>query len=241
MQLDEMDSLDFDPLDPTKVWPEDRFPLMEVGTMTLNRNPKNFFAEVEQVAFSPSATVNGIEPSEDKLLQGRLFSYPDTQRYRLGANYLQIPVNCPYAPVHNQQRDGAMQINQNPSTINYEPSRHAENPVEDPAYRDSTMKVEGYVSREKIDKPNDFKQAGERYRSFSKEEQDNLIANLTNDLKDVNERTKLLAVCNFFRADQEYGMRLAQALNVDITQYVGNARNKLEKTTVMKRSSFLFM
>ncbi len=116
-----------------------------------------------------------------------------------------------------------MQVNQNPSTINYEPSRHAENPVEDPAYRDSTMKVEGYVSREKIDKPNDFKQAGERYRSFSKEEQDNLIANLTNDLKDVNERTKLLAVCNFFRADQEYGMRLAQALNVDITQYVGNA------------------
>lgn len=223
MQLEETDSLDFDPLDPTKVWPEDRFPLMEVGTMTLNRNPKNFFAEVEQVAFSPSATVNGIEPSEDKLLQGRLFSYPDTQRYRLGANYLQIPVNCPYAAVHNQQRDGAMQINQNPSTINYEPSRHAENPVEDPAYRDSTMKVEGYVSREKIDKPNDFKQAGERYRSFSKEEQDNLIANLTNDLKDVNERTKLLAVCNFFRADQEYGMRLAQALNVDITQYVGNA------------------
>ncbi|MEC3432719.1 catalase-related domain-containing protein, partial [Bacillus cereus] len=89
--------------------------------------------------------------------------------------------------------------------------------------RDSTMKGEGYVSREKIEKPNDLKQAGERYRSFSKEEQDNLIANLTNDLKDVNERTKLLAVCNFFRADQEYGMRLAQALNVDITQYVGNA------------------
>ncbi|WP_242307583.1 catalase KatB [Bacillus cereus group sp. BfR-BA-01524] len=223
MQLDEMDTLDFDPLDPTKVWPEDRFPLIEVGTMTLNRNPKNFFAEVEQVAFSPSATVNGIEPSEDKLLQGRLFSYPDTQRYRLGANYLQIPVNCPYAAVNNQQRDGAMQMNQNPSTINYEPSRHTENPVEDKAYRDSTMKVEGYVSREKIEKPNDFKQAGERYRSFSKEEQDNLIANLTNDLKDVNERTKLLAVCNFFRADQEYGMRLAQALNVDITQYVGNA------------------
>ncbi|OSY16287.1 Catalase [Bacillus mycoides] len=222
MQLEEMDSLDFDPLDPTKVWPEDRFPLIEVGTMTLNRNPKNFFAEVEQVAFSPSSTVNGIEPSEDKLLQGRLFSYPDTQRYRLGANYLQIPVNCPYAAVRNQQRDGAMQVDQNPSTINYEPSRHTENPVEDPTYRDSTMKVEGYVSREKIDKPNDFKQAGKRYRSFSKEEQDNLIANLTNDLKDVNERTKLLAVCNFFRADQEYGIRLAQALNVDITQYVGN-------------------
>jgi len=114
-----------------------------------------------------------------------------------------------------------MQVNQNPSTINYEPSRHTENPVEDPTYRDSTMRVGGYVSREKNEKPNDFKQAGERYRSFSKEEQDNLIANLTNDLKDVNERTKLLAICNFFRADREYGIRLAEALNVDISSYVG--------------------
>lgn len=192
--------------------------------MTLNRNPENFFAEVEQVAFTPSATVPGIEPSEDKLLQGRLFSYPDTQRYRLGANYLQIPVNCPYAAVRNQQRDGAMQMNKQSSTINYEPSRHAENPVEDAAYRDSTMKLEGYVSREKIEKPNDFQQAGERYRSFSKEEKDNLIANLTNDLKGVHEQTKLLAICNFFRADREYGMRLAQALNVDISAFVGNPK-----------------
>ncbi|WP_028402967.1 catalase [Ectobacillus panaciterrae] len=221
MQQDETDSLDFDPLDATKVWPEDRFPLISVGTMTLNRNPENFFAEVEQSAFSPSATVLGIEPSEDKLLQGRLFSYPDTQRYRLGANYLQIPVNCPFAPVRNQQRDGAMQVNQQSSTVNYEPSIHTENPIEDPAYRDSVMKLEGYVSREKIEKPNDFKQAGERYRAYTKEEQDNLIGNLINDLQQVNERTKLLAICNFYRADEEYGRRLAEGLNVDISAYVG--------------------
>ena len=90
--------------------------------MTLNRNPQNFFAEVEQAAFSPSALVPGIEPSEDKLLQGRLFSYPDTQRHRLGPNYLQIPVNCPYAPVRNHQRDGLMNVNQDPSPVNYEPN-----------------------------------------------------------------------------------------------------------------------
>jgi catalase len=220
MQVDETDSLDFDPLDATKVWPEDRFPLHAVGTMTLNRNPQNFFAEVEQSAFSPSATVPGIEPSEDKLLQGRLFSYPDTQRHRLGPNYLQIPVNCPYAPVKNHQRDGFMQMDKQTSTVNYEPSMHAESPVENPTYRDSIMPVEGYVSREKIDKPNDFKQAGELYRSFSKEQQDNLISNLVNDLQSVNERTKLLAICNFFRADQEYGMRLAKGLNVDISTYM---------------------
>ncbi|RFB35946.1 catalase [Brevibacillus sp. VP] len=220
MPVNELDSLDYDPLDPTKIWDEQSYPLQEVGVMTLNRNPQNFFAEVEQVAFSPSATVTGIEPSEDKLLQGRLFSYPDTQRYRLGANYLQLPINCPYAPVHNQQRDGAMQFQQQSSPVNYEPSRHAENPVEDPAYKESETLLVGYVSREKIEKPNDFTQAGERYRSYSPEEKVNLIANLANDLATVHERTKMLAICNFFRADREFGMRLASALNVDISSYV---------------------
>ncbi|RAP29738.1 Catalase [Brevibacillus laterosporus] len=220
MPVDEMDSLDYDPLDPTKIWDEQSYPLQEVGVMTLNRNPQNFFAEVEQVAFSPSATVPGIEPSEDKLLQGRLFSYPDTQRYRLGANYLQLPINCPYAPVHNQQRDGAMQFQQQSSPVNYEPSRHVGNPVEDPAYKESETPLVGHVSREKIDKPNDFAQAGERYRSYNPEEKVNLIANLANDLATVHERTKMLAVCNFFRADREFGMRLASALHVDISSYV---------------------
>lgn len=220
MPVEDLDLWSFDPLDPTKVWPEDRYPLVKVGTMTLNRNPENFFAEVEQSAFSPSVLVPGIEPSEDKLLQGRLFSYPDTQRYRLGANYLQIPVNCPYAPVRNHQRDGFMNVKQDPSPINYEPNSFDSSPKEDPAYHDSVVPVNGQIGREKIAKTDDFTQAGELYRSFTAEEKDHLIANLVNDLKQTPEQVQLRAVCNFFRADREYGMRLAQGLGVDISGFI---------------------
>ncbi|MNJ53390.1 Vegetative catalase [compost metagenome] len=188
--------------------------------MTLNRNPDNFFAEVEQSAFSPSVLVPGIEPSEDKLLQGRLFSYPDTQRYRLGANYLQIPVNCPYAPVHNYQRDGLMNVNQNPSPINYEPNSFDDSPKEQPAYRDSVMPLSGQAGRERIAKTDDFTQAGELYRAYTPEQRDHLIQNLVNDLGQTPEQIQLRAVCNFFRADAEYGMRLAQGLGVDISGFV---------------------
>ncbi|WP_199617139.1 catalase [Paenibacillus alkalitolerans] len=229
MQLlapEDIDDLDFDPLDPTKLWPEDRFPLHKVGTMTLNRNPANFFAEVEQSAFAPSALVPGIEASEDKLLQGRLFSYPDTQRHRLGPNYLQIPVNCPYAPVRNNQRDGFMQTKQQPSPVNYEPTRHEDAPKEAPEYRDSTVPVHGYAGRQKIGKTNDFAQAGETYRKFTGTEQDNLIRNLTCDLQSVHERTKLLAICNFYRADRQLGERLAQGLNVDIAGYISQIHTR---------------
>lgn len=220
MPVEDLDLWSFDPLDPTKVWPESHYPLISVGTMTLNRNPVNFFAEVEQSAFSPSILVPGIEPSEDKLLQGRLFSYPDTQRYRLGANYLQIPVNCPYAPVRNHQRDGLMNVMQDPSPVNYEPNSLEESPKEDPRYQDSVVPVTGHVGREKIAKTDDFTQAGELYRSFTPEEQANLISNLVNDLRQTTEQTRLRAICNFFRADVEYGMRLAQGLGVDISGFI---------------------
>lgn len=217
---DHIDRYAFDPLDPTKTWPEDMYPLHKVGTMTLNRNPANYFAEVEQAAFSPSALVPGIEPSEDKLLQGRLFSYPDTQRYRLGANYLHIPVNCPYAAVRNNQRDGAMTMNANPSTINYEPNSGQGTPKEDSHYHDSYSPLQGDVGRQRIDKTDDFTQAGERYLSLEKPQQDNLVKNLVNDLKQTNEDIQLRAVCNFFRANVEFGMRLSQGLGVDIRKYM---------------------
>ena len=113
---------DFDPLDATKKLPEDKFPLMPVGKMVLNRNPENFFAEVEQTAFCPASIVSGIDFSADKLLQGRTFSYADTQRYRLGANYLQLAINRPLVPVNNNQRDGAMQVGAFRGSVNYEPN-----------------------------------------------------------------------------------------------------------------------
>ncbi|WP_409343984.1 catalase [Paenibacillus sp. MBLB4367] len=217
---EDMDKHGFDPLDPTKTWPEDLYPLHKIGTMTLNRNPQNFFAEVEQSAFSPSALVPGIEPSEDKLLQGRLFSYPDTQRYRLGANYLQIPVNCPYAPARNHQRDGFMTMNQDPSPVNYEPNSFAESPKEDPSFLDAPSAVAGHAARQKIAKTDDFAQAGEKYRSFSEQEQANLIANLLNDLKQTPHDVQMRAICNFFRADIGYGMRIASGLGLDISKHM---------------------
>mmetsp|Transcript_10017 Transcript_10017/g.16831 ORF Transcript_10017/g.16831 Transcript_10017/m.16831 type:complete len:238 (+) Transcript_10017:581-1294(+) len=120
----EADSYKFDVFDITKIWPHSDYPLREFGRLTLNSNPRNYFAEVEQSAFSPSHFVPGIEPSMDKMLQGRLFSYPDTQRHRLGGNYQQIPVNCPYrARMLNYQRDGAPVVMGNFGKCpNYEPN-----------------------------------------------------------------------------------------------------------------------
>lgn len=220
MPIEHMERYAFDPLDPTKVWPEDMYPLQKVGTMTLNRNPVNYFAEVEQSAFSPSALVPGIEPSEDKLLQGRLFSYPDAQRYRLGANYLHIPVNCPYAPVRNHQRDGAMTMQANPSSVNYEPNSSSESPREAASYVDSYAQLQGAAGRQKIEKTDDFTQAGERFRSLSEQQQANLIANVTGELEQTNDDIRLRAICNFFRADRNFGMKLSQNLGVDIRKYM---------------------
>ncbi|OMF37228.1 catalase [Paenibacillus sp. FSL H8-0548] len=220
MPLDHVERYAFDPLDATKVWPEDMYPLQKAGTMTLNRNPVNYFAEVEQSAFSPSAVVPGIEPSEDKLLQGRLFSYPDAQRYRLGTNYLHIPVNCPYAPVRNHQRDGAMTMHANPSTVNYEPNSSSESPRESAAYHDSYVALQGAAGRQKIDKTDDFTQAGERFRSLSEDQQTNLLANLTGELAQTNDDIRLRAICNFFRADRSLGMQLSQNLGVDIQKFM---------------------
>ncbi|MFD0960649.1 catalase [Paenibacillus chungangensis] len=219
MPPEHLDRYAFDPLDPTKIWPEDRYPLMMVGTMTLNRNPINYFADVEQSAFSPSVVVPGIEPSEDKLLQGRLFSYPDTQRYRLGANYLNIPVNCPYAPVRNYQRDGAMTTKVDASSVNYEPNSSSGSPVESPEHMDSYVLLQGFAGRRKIDKTDDFTQAGERYRSLDEKQQQSLIDNLTGDLQATNSDIRMRAVCQFYRADAELGKKLADSLGADISSF----------------------
>ena len=134
----------FDVLDITTVWPHEDYPLHKVGKMTLNRNPENYHAETEQSAFSPSHLVPGIEPSNDKMLQGRLFSYPDTHRHRLGKNYEQIPINCPYrARVASYVRDGAAVVNGNyGGAPNYEPNT-ANGPVEDPTKAWSPYAVSG--------------------------------------------------------------------------------------------------
>ena len=174
----------FDPLDATKTWPEDKFPLMLVGKMILNRNQENYFAEVEQAAFSPSSVVPGVELSADKLLQGRAFSYADTQRYRLGPNYLQLPINRPIVPVNNEQRDGPMQYAPyGDGPVNYEPNTLAGGmPHEAPSTPAERYHLEGDVVRRKISLTNDFEQAGVRYRSLSKVDQDHLVDNIVDSL-----------------------------------------------------------
>ncbi len=207
----------FDPLDATKTWPEDKFPLMPVGTMVLNRNPENFFAEVEQAAFCPASIVPGIEFSDDKLLQGRTFSYNDTQRYRLGANYLQLPINRPRVPVNNNQRDGAMQSGKFSGPVNYEPNSLAGGmPMEAPAGTARVYHVEGEVTRRKISKTDDFDQAGERFRSLSKMDQEHLVDNLIADLMHIDKPIQQRVIGNLTKADPTLGQSVAEGLKFEM-------------------------
>ena len=215
MKIEDELKQDFDPLDPTKTWPEDKFPLMPVGKMVLNRNPKNFFAETEQAAFCPASIVPGIEFSADKLLQGRTFSYADTQRHRLGPNYLQIPVNRPVAEVNNSQRDGSMQMGEYSGPVNYEPATIAGgSPVEAPSGTASTFRVDGDVTKKKISRTNDFQQAGEKYRSLDKMDQDHVIDNLVADLTPIDKQIRLRVVANLTKADSKLGKSVAKGLKL---------------------------
>ncbi|KAL8450920.1 hypothetical protein Emag_003026 [Eimeria magna] len=188
MPAKEAESYRFNVLDVTKVWPHKDYPLIPVGQLVLNGNPSNYFQEVEQVAFSPGHLVPGIEASEDKMLQGRLFSYPDTHRHRLGANYDQIPVNaprmCPLRALHN--RDGAMCVNGNYGAApNYEPNSCPGAPKECPDARPSAVFLSGVVGHHQQRHPNDdFEQAGALYRDvMGPEEREALIKNVANHLK----------------------------------------------------------
>ena len=205
----------FDPLDPTKVWPEDKFPLMPVGKMVLERNPENFFAETEQAAFCPATLVPGIEFSADKLLQGRTFSYNDTQRHRLGPNYLQLPINRPIVPVDNNQRDGSMQAGSFSGPVNYEPNTLAGGlPAEAPANPTGVYRVEGDVNRKRISLTNDFEQAGQKYRSMGKVEREHLIDNVVDSLGKAEKPIQKRMAANFTKADPELGKRVAKGLKL---------------------------
>jgi len=216
MEIDDELKQDFDPLDATKTWPEDKFPLIPVGKMVLDRNPENYFAETEQAAFCPASIVPGIEFSADKLLQGRVFSYADTQRHRLGANYLQLPINRPQVPVNNNQRDGAMQYaSYGGGTVNYEPNTLAGGmPHEAPATPTEDYHITGKVVRQKISLTNGFRQAGERYRSLGKVDQDHLVDNIIDSVEKANKQIQQRMVANLTKADAEFGKRVAKGLKL---------------------------
>ena len=225
MSDDPHEELDFDPLDDTKRWPEDQFPLLPVGRMVLDRNPDNFFTEVEQAAFGTGVLVDGIDFSDDKMLQGRTLSYSDTQRYRVGPNYLQLPINAPQekAAARTNQRDGQMAYYVDAAGenkhVNYEPSimgglKEAPKPVED--YH---QWVEGHLGRYQTTRTaDDYKQAGERYRTFEEWEREDLIANMVADLKQCPKEIAMRMVWHWWHCDEDYGRRVAAGAGIDLEE-----------------------
>jgi catalase len=209
----DLDKFDFDALDATKIWPD--VPERKVGTMTLNRVPDNFFEATEQVALAPGNLVPGIEASEDRMLQGRLFSYIDTQHHRLGANFQSLPINKPLVAVRNNHSDGQGNVSGRKGTVNYQPSR-LDNLKEDLQARSSNLPLVGSTQQQRTAKTLNFRQAGEFYRALSPQDRDDLIINLSGDLKRVKNQDSLnTMLSHFWKADADYGMRLTQAVGVN--------------------------
>jgi len=214
MTFEQAEKFRWNPFDLTKIWPQAEYPLIPVGKIVLDRNPKNYFAEVEQIAFCPSNMVPGVEPSPDKMLQGRLFSYADTHRHRLGPNYHQIPVNCPYATKsRNYQRDGFMTVDGNQDGApNYYPNSF-NGPVDDLKYSAHVFEMHGDCQRYNTHDDDNFTQVGTFYRKvLNDEERTRLVENIAGHLKDAATFIQERVVKNFSQADSEYGGRIAELL-----------------------------
>jgi catalase len=209
----------FDVFDVTKVWPHGDYPLIEVGKMVLNRNPSNYFAEVEQAAFSPANFVPGIGASPDKMLQGRLFAYHDAHRYRLGPNYLLLPVNRPKGvKAKNYQRDGYMRGDGNEGDApNYYPNSFG-GPEPDIKAADPPFEVSGKAMRQRYTHPNDdFVQPGNLYRHVMTDmDREHLIGNIVSHLCNANKEIQLRQTRIFAKADPEYGQQVAEGLGITL-------------------------
>jgi catalase len=204
------------PFDVTKVWPHADYPLIEVGYFELNRNPENFFAEVEQAAFAPSNIIPGIGFSPDRLLQGRLFSYSDAARYRIGVNHSLIPVNAPKCPVHSYHRDGAMRVDGNyGATLAYEPNSYGEW-QEQPDFTEPPLAIDGYAHNFDFreDDHDYYSQPGNLFRMLCPEEKQRLFENTARALAPASKEVRDRHVSNCSKADQAYGEGVAKALEV---------------------------
>jgi catalase len=221
MRADEADDYRFDVFDITKVWPHDDYPPIKVGKLVLNRNPVNYFAEVEQAAFSPSNLVPGIAASPDKMLQARLFSYHDTHLHRLGPNYHLIPVNAPkHAPEHSYQRDGPMRVDSGGGAgPNYWPNTFG-GPGPDIASKDPAFDVSGKAGRQPYTHLNDdFVQPGDLYRNvMAEKDRRNLVGNIVSHLGGAQKRVQLRQAALFFKADPDYGRRVAKGLGLSVKE-----------------------
>jgi catalase len=213
----EAETYHINPFDLTKVWPHGDYPLREVGELVLDRNPENYFAEVEQAAFDPKNIVPGMGYSPDKMLQARLISYPDAHRYRLGVNYDSLPVNKPQCPFHTYNRDGAMRFDGNSgSSVNYEPNSFG-GPTQDPAFRERPRAISGTVDRHNHRLDGDYyTQPGNLFRLMKPDARERLIGNIAASLKNAPRRIQELQVQHFFQADPAYGAGVANALGLSM-------------------------
>lgn len=213
----------YNPFDLTKVWPQGEYPLIEVGIVELNRNPVNYFAEVEQAAFSPAHVVPGISFSPDKMLQARIMSYGDAHRYRLGANHEHLPVNAPHAPVNHYQRDGFMAFNGNGgATPNYGPNSF-NGPAQNPAYAEPAQHVEGDIARHNHrDGNDDYTQAGNLFRLMTADERSRLIANIVESMQGVPRKIQERQLGHFYKADPAYGAGIASGLGILAAEPTGD-------------------
>jgi len=206
------------PFDLTKIWPHKDYPLVDVGVLELNRNPRNYFAEIEQAAFSPVNVLPGMGYSPDKMLQARLISYPDAHRYRLGVNFEALPVNAPRCPVHTYNRDGAGRFDDNGGPgPNYEPNSFG-GPGEDHKYVERRYSTSGEVGRYNHREGNDdYTQAGDLFRLMKADEKARLISNLVGHMASVPERIQRLQISHFTKADPAYGRGVAEGLGLKVT------------------------
>jgi len=207
------DKTPYNPFDLTKVWPHADFPLMEVGIMELNRNPENYFAEIEQAAFSPANVVPGIGHSPDKMLQARIFSYADAHRYRLGVNYESLPVNKPRCPVDTYYRDGSMRFDGNSGgSVNYEPNSF-NGPTDDPRLNEPPLKISGDADRYDHRQGNDdYTQAGNLYRLLPEAERANLHNAIAKAMQGVPRDIIERQLKHFAKADPNYAEGVRKAL-----------------------------
>jgi catalase len=211
-------ALPYNPFDLTKVWSHADYPLIDVGVMELNRNPENYFAEVEQAAFNPGNIVPGIGLSPDKMLQGRLFSYADTQRHRLGVNYNQIPVNAPRCPFHSFHRDGQMRVDGNQgATLGYEPNSYGEW-QEQPEAKEPPLELTGAADHwsHRDDDDDYYSQPGQLFHLMSPAQQQVLFENTARAMGDAPDKIKQRHIGNCAKADPAYGAGVAKAMGMSV-------------------------
>ncbi|OEU59025.1 MAG: catalase [Desulfuromonadales bacterium C00003094] len=210
----------FNPFDLSKVWPHGDYPMIDVGEFELNRNPDNYFAEVEQAAFNPGNIVPGIGFSPDKMLQGRLFSYGDAQRYRLGVNHHLIPVNKARCPFHSYHRDGAMRVDGNHgSTLGYEPNSYGEW-QEQSALAEPPLELSEAAAHWNHREDNDdyYSQAGNLFRLMNKTQQKALFGNTARAMGDAPREIKIRHIGNCLKADPAYGEGIAKAMEIPLSE-----------------------